>query len=145
MENKIISNVSQEAKQFGEYLRELRLQNRMSLDNVTKKCGVSKGYLGKLERGYDGSPSVKILKDLANTYNVSILKILKVGGYLKVELEEAEIEGRDLGELIDWLKYNGNMVDLIRVCKNLEPTNLGSLISYAEFLASKNIPDENNY
>lgn len=40
------------AKQIGARIRDLRLEQRKSLDAMEKACGISKGHLSNIERGY---------------------------------------------------------------------------------------------
>ena len=81
---------------FGEYLRGLRTEQRLSLREVEERAGVSSSYIAQIERGLRRPPGADILKKLAPVYNVPIRDLLKTAGYLKeeaVELsEEEEVE-----------------------------------------------------
>ena len=70
---------------FGEYLRNLRVEKRLSLREVEQMSGVSNSYLGLIERGQRPIPGADILKKLAPVYDVPVRDLLGVAGYLKDE------------------------------------------------------------
>jgi len=81
---------------FGEYLRGLRTEQRLSLREAEERAGVSISYLAQIEQGKRRPLGVDILKKLAPVYNVPIRNLLRVAGYLEegtTELsEEEEVE-----------------------------------------------------
>jgi len=68
---------------FGEYLRTLRLEQKLSLREAEKLSGVSNSYLGLIERGQRPIPGADILKKLAPVYDVPARDLMKAAGYLK--------------------------------------------------------------
>ncbi len=83
-------------KDFGAYLRRLRLEQRLSIREVEGKTGVSNSYLALIEQGKRGPPGAEILKKLAPVYNVPVRDLLKAAGYLDEArnslTEEEEVE-----------------------------------------------------
>lgn len=81
---------------FGEYLRTLRTEKKLSLREVEALSGVSNSYLGLIERGRRPIPGADILKRLAPVYDVPVRDLLNAAGYLKNEeislSEEDEVE-----------------------------------------------------
>jgi len=81
---------------FGEYLRTLRLEQKLSLREAEKLSGVSNSYLGLIERGQRPIPGADILKKLAPIYDVPVRDMMKAAGYLKDEdvslSEEDEVD-----------------------------------------------------
>jgi transcriptional regulator with XRE-family HTH domain len=81
---------------FGEYLRTLRTEKRLSLRELELHSGVSNSYLGLIERGQRPVPGAEILKKLAPVLDVPVRDLLKAGGYLNEEdltiTEEDEVE-----------------------------------------------------
>jgi transcriptional regulator with XRE-family HTH domain len=78
---------------FGEYLRTLRTEKKLSLREVEQMSGVSNSYLGLIERGQRPIPGADILKKLAPVYDVPVRDLLRAAGYLKDEetsLSEAD-------------------------------------------------------
>ena len=81
---------------FGEYLRTLRLEQKLSLREAEKLSGVSNSYLGLIERGQRPIPGADILKKLAPIYDVPARDLMRSAGYLKDEdvslSEEDEVD-----------------------------------------------------
>ena len=81
---------------FGEYLRTLRLEQKLSLREAEKLSGVSNSYLGLIERGQRPIPGADILKKLAPIFDVPVRDMMKAAGYLKDEdvslSEEDEVD-----------------------------------------------------
>ena len=55
-------------------IKELRLKNKLTQEQVAENTGVCKDYISLIERG-ERNPSDKLKKKLANLYNVSIVQI----------------------------------------------------------------------
>jgi len=83
-------------EKFGDYLRTLRNEKKLSLRELEKLSGVSSSYLGLIERGQRPIPGADILKQLAPIYDVPVRDLLTAAGYLKDEKyslsEEEEVE-----------------------------------------------------
>jgi HTH-type transcriptional regulator, competence development regulator len=78
---------------FGEYLKTLRTEQKLSLREAEQLSGVSNSYLGMIERGRRPIPSAEVLKKLAPVYDVPVSDLLRAAGYLKddsVSLSEEE-------------------------------------------------------
>ncbi|TES85381.1 helix-turn-helix domain-containing protein [Candidatus Aerophobetes bacterium] len=67
---------------FGEYLKELREKQRVSLRDVERRTGVSNAYLGQIEQAKRPPPHPNILKKLAPLYDVSVHELMAAAGYL---------------------------------------------------------------
>jgi HTH-type transcriptional regulator, competence development regulator len=70
---------------FGEYVRELRKRNRLTLKQAEKLGVASNAYLSQLERGRRKNPHLDILKRMADVYNVTLEELLIKAGYLTPE------------------------------------------------------------
>ena len=81
-------------KGFGEFMRDLRQKQRLSLRKVANQAVVSVTYLWQIEKG-ERTPSAEILKKLAPIYEVTVQELLKVAGYF----EDAKEEATDLERL----------------------------------------------
>lgn len=68
--------------EFGEYLRKLREQSRLSLREVAARTGMSFSYLTQIEHGRREPPHPKLLQKLAPVYGVSVSDLMKAAGYL---------------------------------------------------------------
>ena len=81
---------------FGEYMKNLRDGQRLSLRDVAAHTGVSISYLTQIEHGRKKNPGADILKRLAPLYDVPARDLLKAAGYLDevkpVLSDEEEVE-----------------------------------------------------
>ncbi|MED0658238.1 helix-turn-helix transcriptional regulator [Anoxybacillus ayderensis] len=85
-------------KEFGELLRELRLQHGYSLNELSEKIGIYAGYLYRLEENRTHSPSVTLVVRLANFFdidpNIMIRAVLESGQRRKINERENNVEKR---------------------------------------------------
>lgn len=58
-------------EQFGKILREIRIQNELTQDQVCKKAGVSTSYFSQLERSHRPPPSLHLILKLASAINAN--------------------------------------------------------------------------
>jgi transcriptional regulator with XRE-family HTH domain len=81
---------------FGEYMKTLRDEQRLSLRDVAAQTGVSISYLTQIEHGRKKNPGPDMLKRLAPIYSVPVRDLLKAAGYLEevkpVLTDEEEVE-----------------------------------------------------
>ena len=81
---------------FGQYLKRLRLEQRLSLRDVEAQAGVSNSYIAQIERGNRRPPGADILRKLAPVYNVPARDLLRAAGLFDEEspsiTEEEEVE-----------------------------------------------------
>lgn len=56
-------------------IREYRKERGMTLKELSKKIGISTGYLCHLERGTRKNPSMEIMEKIANTLNKPVAEI----------------------------------------------------------------------
>ncbi|WP_066640115.1 helix-turn-helix domain-containing protein [Desulfolucanica intricata] len=66
---------------FGNYLKQLRENIKLSTRQVQLACGVNSSYIFQIERGFK-MPSPAILEKLAIVYNVSYENLMIAAGYL---------------------------------------------------------------
>ena len=87
-QNKIIelSNHIQEEKKItlGEFIKKYRDDNKLSMDKFAKMSGVSKAYISVLEKnkrpksGKPVTPSISIIKNIAETMNISFNELINM-------------------------------------------------------------------
>ena len=63
---------------LGEYIKRLRIGQGLRLKDVSKRSEVSPSYLNRIENGRRITPSIAVMKRLADTYDVSTLVLLKM-------------------------------------------------------------------
>lgn len=62
---------------FGNNIRNLRTERKISLAKFSEITGISKGYLCDIENGKATNPSLNVLKEIATNLNCSISDILQ--------------------------------------------------------------------
>lgn len=67
---------------FGEYLRSLREERKLSLRDVAARTGMSYSYLTQIEHGRRRPPGPDLLKKLAPVYGLAAKDLMKAAGYL---------------------------------------------------------------
>lgn len=77
-----------EMKEFGAYLKRLRLEKKLSLRQVEKAVGISNSYLYQIERGERNAPKLEILQKMAATYEVSFASLMAAAHLQEPEQED---------------------------------------------------------
>ncbi|HBE80330.1 MAG TPA: hypothetical protein DDW65_21490 [Firmicutes bacterium] len=87
-----------DAKEFGRYIENLRLQaGYQTVDSLSKESGVWGTTISRIESGTTKSPSVDTLKKLAPFLKVTYEEILKAAGILendgnfKIEMTDGRV------------------------------------------------------
>ncbi|ADU31007.1 helix-turn-helix domain-containing protein [Evansella cellulosilytica] len=104
-----------EPKEFGLYLKSLRIEKNLTMRELDKRSGVSHSYISKMESGQKGIPSPDILRKLAEPLSVRYQKLMIKAGhfsedeYTSINDYEARIEELDtkLENVLDDLSTNG--------------------------------------
>ena len=65
---------------FAQKLHTLRLQNRLSLQDVADKVGVSKAHVFNLEKGTTSNPSMELVLKLADLFRVRVADLVGENG-----------------------------------------------------------------
>ena len=79
---------------FGEYVRELRKRNRLTLKQAEALGVASNTYLSQLEREHRKRPHPDILKRMAEVYKEPLRNLMIAAGYLPAEMESKSQEER---------------------------------------------------
>jgi len=111
------------------HIKLYRSQNKMSLVELSRRSGVSKGMLVEIE-GCRANPSIALLCRLASSMNISVVDFVNVGGKPSVYLIGAGdipalwkgekggsarllagTSGPDMVELWEWVLYPGEIFE----------------------------------
>ena len=86
---------------FARKLHDLRIAQRLSLQDVATAVGISKAHVWNLEKGVTGNPSMELVVKLAELFRVRVADL--VGDNPAAEEEPAEMVAmfRDLKQLGD--------------------------------------------
>jgi HTH-type transcriptional regulator, competence development regulator len=102
---------------FGEYLKYLRTEKKISQRELAEVSGVSNAEISRIETGERKKPSYITLKAIAPYVGVSYQELLKEAGYIE--------------EVIDYQGYtekiyrdeNGRLIDITRKAKDMYEKN----------------------
>lgn len=98
----MIKPVKSKIPALGKYLKELREQCKLSLNDVEKETGIPNAYLSQIETGDRRKlPDPDRLEALAKCYKSSIPTLLQKAGYKIEETEEEKIEKSFLHAISD--------------------------------------------
>ncbi|WP_052352914.1 helix-turn-helix domain-containing protein [Neobacillus dielmonensis] len=83
---------------FGEKLRQLRNEKKLTIRKLSELSGVAHSYLSQVENGKRGIPKVDTLEKIAAGLNIPSIDLLVQAGYIdpidfiKIENEKEDIE-----------------------------------------------------
>ena len=109
----------EELEPLGQRLRALRHAQKLSLSEVARLSGVSKGYLSQVERSPTARPSAAILSDIARALGTSVAQLIEhqelepllpddldISDSLRAFSEEADLPPADI-EMLAGIRYRG--------------------------------------
>lgn len=71
-----------DSRSFGQYLKSLRLNKRLTLTRLAELTGFSASYLSRIERGERNIPNARLLKAMAPHLGIPAEELLTAAGYL---------------------------------------------------------------
>lgn len=104
------------AKEFGEYLKGLRREKKLTIRQLDLYSGVSNSYISQMERGSRGIPSPDILKKLSKPLGVTYEELMSKAGYFDSGEEKFEDLLRKVFKffVIYMDKESQNLADLLK-------------------------------
>lgn len=98
------------AKQsFGEYLKEVRISNNLSITKLAEVSGFSRPYLSQIESGHK-KPTLEVLKRLSESLNVRYSVLLEKAGYEELAKGQRLLELQRQGLAEENLKGGDGMI-----------------------------------
>lgn len=116
-------------KIFGEFIKDLRIDRKMTLRDVEKEAKISNAYLSQVERGERGTPTMKILVRLAEVYGVPVSTL---SDRAEAELRHESNESKKEEVLAPDTKF------ICRGYENLSAENKQTLKKFLQHLQSDN-------
>ena len=120
----MFSNTKQErgkVMDIGNRIKQLRMKNGLTLEELADRCELSKGFLSQLERNIS-SPSISTLEDIIEVLGVNM------AGFFKEETNEPSVFTKDdfyvkenEDSLITWLVPNAQKNEMEPILYELEP------------------------
>jgi len=114
---------SKPADAFGNWLKEIRTQKKLTLRELEKLTGLSNSYLSQLERGERGIPRIIILKKISDGLSISLKNVNRV--------VEIAVTG---GDIIDQEWMLPNFAQIIRKYEKLTPENKSLLLDFLDMI-----------
>ncbi len=105
---------------LGDYLREQRLANRLSLRQLAEATGVSNPYLSQIERGLR-RPSAEVLQSIAKALRISAETLYVQAGILNPD--DVEVRSVELAILADTGLTERQKQSLIDVYRSFRAAN----------------------
>ncbi|WP_129691609.1 helix-turn-helix domain-containing protein [Gottfriedia acidiceleris] len=87
--------IEERSKIFSEFIRQTRLQKKLSIKCLATKANVSHSYISQIENGKRGIPSTEIIRKLAEPLGVPVMQLFQLAGYVPMD-ENDWIEGMNL-------------------------------------------------
>src|SRR5205823_11843895 len=112
-------------RDLGEFIREQRSNNRLSLRSLSQLAGISNPYLSQIERGLR-KPSAEILQQIAKALRIQAETLYVRAGILEERPTEHDLE-RDI--LRDPFLTEDQKQTLIKVYASLKHENEDRLVS----------------
>ena len=72
---------------FGKKIKEIRIDNDMTINTVSKKSGVSQSYISQIENGSRDTPQPDMIKKIANGLGVDYFILMRAAGYMATSNE----------------------------------------------------------
>lgn len=102
-------------KNIGKTIRELRLKNGDSLEDLGKKVNFNFSNLSKIERG-ERKPSIELLEQISTIYDVKL-------SYFFGEEGEVPEEWKEIG--VEWVAFAKDMKE-----KNITPEEMNNVLEF---------------
>lgn len=104
--------------EFGLYLKNIRIQKKLSLRDVERGTGISNAYLAQIENSRSRKISApEIINKLAEFYEISVNSILTKAGYL---LYNINLSYNEIKDAIDKTREEISLINKIIIEKLLQ-------------------------
>jgi len=125
-------------KKFGEFLRNIRKDRKMSLRAVQGLTGISNAYLSQIETGKRNIPSFSLLVKLEKVYGIEAKTLLEMAMTLGAYDKAAEVYAKRSAFIHDLEKVSSPDADFIkRHYEELSKEGKKQLKDYLLFLVEK--------
>jgi len=91
---------------FGEFLKKLRLDRKLTLRDVETKAHISNAYLSQVERGERNVPTMKVLIKLADVYGIEVSVLNKMAEAELLDLDTLILADLDRSKPFDWMQFD---------------------------------------
>ncbi|RRD94239.1 helix-turn-helix domain-containing protein [Clostridiales bacterium COT073_COT-073] len=109
--------------QIGESIKQLRLENNLTQEELADRCELSKGFISQLERDLT-SPSLDSLNDILESLGTNLAEFFSEKKEEKVLFSKDDFfqkTDKELGYQVDWIIPNAQKNEMEPILLNLEP------------------------
>ena len=96
------------SKNFGTYIREVRISNNIGQRELAQKIGIVPSYLNDIEKNKRSAPKINIIKKISLILKIDLDFLNDLAGKSKKSLAP---------DIIDYIEKNPNIISLIRTAK----------------------------
>jgi transcriptional regulator with XRE-family HTH domain len=110
-------------KRIAEIIKQVRLDNQMSLEQLAKLTGLTKGYLSKIENS-EKAPPFSTLKKIANSLNIDIGRLVSGDSEAPKDMKLCIVradEGKTIATKGTLYGYHYEALAYKKLGKNMEP------------------------
>lgn len=99
---------------IGNKIKELRLEQKLSISELAEKAGVAKSYLSSIERNLQTNPSIQFIEKICQVLGVSVNDLIKENPLNEESLDDEWLEivqqamnsGVTKEQFIEYLEFN---------------------------------------
>ena len=107
-------NRNKSNKNFGSFVREIRIASEVGQRELAQKIGIAASYLNDIEKNKRSAPKINIIKKISSILKIDLDLLNDLAGKSKNALAP---------DIIDYIEKTPNITSLIRAAKN---NNLGA-------------------
>lgn len=126
---------------LGDLIFKYRTENELSMDDFSKKSGISKAYVSLIEKNVNPrnnkpvAPTLPTLKKIASAMNMDIDSLLKsLGNEQEISLTNDNNMDDKIKELVHDVSINEDLKLLLEIGKKMTPEQLSTHIEFLKKL-----------
>ena len=107
---------------IGKRIKQLRIKNNLTLEELASRCELTKGFLSQLERNLT-SPSIVTLEDICEALGITMSKFFEEENDEKIvfKQEDVFVDEKELS-ITNWIVPNAQKNEMEPIILQLKPT-----------------------
>ncbi len=115
--------------EIGQRIKQLRTQNKLTLEELASRCELSKGFISQVERDLT-SPSIATLSDIVEALGINLAQFFKEERNEKLVFAQEDFFVDEKEECtIHWIVPNAQKNDMEPIMLELKPDQKSDLIT----------------
>ena len=113
---------------IGKRIKQLRIKNNLTLEELASRCELTKGFLSQLERNLT-SPSIVTLEDICEALGITMSKFFEEENDEKIvfKQEDAFVDEKELS-ITNWIVPNAQKNEMEPIILQLKPQGTSQII-----------------